>query len=148
MIPVTTMPAVYKDDRQAPAIIARCAGVVDVITAIKFAVTTTYRGLCEAGVIMSLARGLRRRHSHRPFPMKGIRIDPIRRTARAEPGLTWAEFDRETQAFGLAMPGGIQSTTGIAGFICWRRFRLSLAKVRSDIVIPLIGRLVTADGSS
>lgn len=48
--------------------------------------------------------------------MKAIRVDPDERIARAEPGLTWGELDRATQAFGLATPGGIQSTTGIAGF--------------------------------
>ena len=37
--------------------------------------------------------------------MKSVRVDPVRRTARAEPGLTWGEFDHETQAFGLAPPG-------------------------------------------
>jgi FAD/FMN-containing dehydrogenase len=47
--------------------------------------------------------------------MKGIRVDPVRRIAWAEPGLRWAEFDRETQAFGLATTGGTVGDTGIAG---------------------------------
>src|SRR6266481_5419304 len=47
--------------------------------------------------------------------MKGIRVDPVRRTARAEGGVTWGEFDHETQAFGLATTGGSVSDTGIAG---------------------------------
>ncbi|MFA4934966.1 MAG: FAD-dependent oxidoreductase, partial [Candidatus Methanoperedens sp.] len=100
-----------------PALIARCTGAVDVINAVNFArankLLVAVRGgghnvagnaVCDGGIVIDLSR------------MKGIRIDPIRRTARSEPGLTWAEFDRETQAFGLALPGGIQSTTGIAGF--------------------------------
>src|SRR5262249_53960265 len=44
-----------------------------------------------------------------------IRVDPVRRTARAEGGTTWGDFDRETQAFGLATTGGVVSSTGIAG---------------------------------
>jgi FAD/FMN-containing dehydrogenase len=48
-------------------------------------------------------------------PMRGIRVDPAGRTGRAEPGITWRDFDRETQAFGLATTGGLFSTTGIAG---------------------------------
>ena len=47
--------------------------------------------------------------------MKGIRVDPAAQTVRAEPGLRWAEFDRETQAFGLATTGGTVGDTGIAG---------------------------------
>ena len=48
-------------------------------------------------------------------PMKGIRVDPAARTVRAQGGVTWREFDRETQAFGLATTGGAISSTGIAG---------------------------------
>ena len=48
-------------------------------------------------------------------PMKSVRVDPESKTARAEPGVTWGEFDHETQAFGLATTGGLVSTTGIAG---------------------------------
>lgn len=47
--------------------------------------------------------------------MKSVRIDPMRRTARAEGGVTWGEFDHETQVFGLATTGGTDATTGIAG---------------------------------
>jgi FAD/FMN-containing dehydrogenase len=47
--------------------------------------------------------------------MRSIRVDPEARTARAETGATWADFDAETQAFGLAVTGGRFSTTGIAG---------------------------------
>ena len=48
-------------------------------------------------------------------PMKGIRVDPTGRTARAEGGVTWGEFDHETQTFGLAITGGAARPTGIAG---------------------------------
>ena len=47
--------------------------------------------------------------------MKSVRVDPVQRTARAEAGTTWGEFDRETQVFGLATTGGQISTTGLAG---------------------------------
>jgi len=91
-----------------PALIARCTGAVDVINAVNFAcankLLVAVRGgghnvagnaVCDGGIVIDLSR------------MKGIRIDPVRRISRVEPGLTWGEFDRETQAFGLALPGGI-----------------------------------------
>ncbi len=99
-----------------PALIARCAGVADVITAVNFARThhllvsvrggghnVTGNAVCEGGLMIDLS------------PMKGMCVDPVRRTARAQAGLTWGEFDHETQAFGLAVTGGQISTTGIAG---------------------------------
>jgi hypothetical protein len=58
---------------------------------------------CDDGILIDLS------------PMKGIRVDPESHTVRAEAGLTWGEFDKETQAFGLAVTGGRFSTTGIAG---------------------------------
>jgi FAD/FMN-containing dehydrogenase len=99
-----------------PALIARCAGVTDVLRAVEFARTHTLliavRGgghnvagnaVCQGGLMIDLAR------------MRSVRVDPRRRTARAEGGVTWGEFDRETQAFGLATTGGMISHTGIAG---------------------------------
>src|SRR5919204_3835710 len=99
-----------------PSLVVRCAGAADVVAAVNFArdqnLPLAVRGgghsaagssVCDGGLMLDL--------SH----MKGIRVDPARRTARAEAGLTWAEFDRETQAFGLATTGGVVSMTGIAG---------------------------------
>ncbi|HLF71610.1 MAG TPA: FAD-binding oxidoreductase [Dehalococcoidia bacterium] len=99
-----------------PALIARCTGVADVINAVNFArdnnLVIALRGgahnaaghaTCDGGIVLDLSG------------MKGIRVDPVARTAQAQPGLTWAEFDRETQAFGLATTGGTVSNTGIAG---------------------------------
>jgi FAD/FMN-containing dehydrogenase len=99
-----------------PALIARCVGALDVIRCVEFARThnllVAVRGgghniggnaVCDGGLVIDLSR------------MKSARVEPARRTARAEPGLTWGEFDRETQAFGLATTGGQISTTGIAG---------------------------------
>ena len=86
-----------------PALIARCAGAADVIHCVRFSreydVPVSERGgghhyagesVCTGGLMFDLS------------PMKGIRVDPAARTARAQPGLRLGEFDRETQAFGLA----------------------------------------------
>lgn len=99
-----------------PALIARCTGVSDVMEAVKFArsreLTAAVRcgahnvaghGTCDGGIVIDLS------------PMKGIRVDPERRSVCAQGGVTWSEFDRETQAFGLATTGGSVSNTGIAG---------------------------------
>ncbi len=130
-----------------PALIARCTGAVDVINAVNFAraskLLVAVRGgghnvagnaVCDGGLVIDLSR------------MKSIRIDPVRRTARAEPGVTWGEFDRETQAFGLALPGGIQSTTGIAGFTIGGGFGYLSRKYGLTIDNLLSADVVTADG--
>jgi FAD/FMN-containing dehydrogenase len=91
-------------------------GAADVIAAVNFArehnLVLAVRGgghsaagssVCDCGLIIDLSL------------MKGIRLDPARRIARGEPGVTQGEFDRETQTFGLAITGGVVSTTGIAG---------------------------------
>src|SRR6266496_2217907 len=99
-----------------PTLIARCAGTADVISAVTFArdngLQVAVRGgghsfpghsVCDGGLVIDLS------------PMKAIRVDPAARTARAEAGVKWIEFDHETQAFGLATTGGTVSDTGIAG---------------------------------
>jgi len=99
-----------------PALIARCREVADVIEAVRFArarsLPTAIRGgghnvagnaLCEGGLVIDLSL------------MKAVRVDARARTARAEGGVTWGEFDRETQVFGLATTGGLITSTGIAG---------------------------------
>ena len=109
-----TIPNAMIDRR--PAIIARCTGAADVIACVRFArehdVLVSVRGgghsvagksVCDGGLMIDLSG------------MKGIRVDRARRTVRAEPGLTLGEFDRETQAFGLATTLGVVSKTGIAG---------------------------------
>jgi FAD/FMN-containing dehydrogenase len=136
-----------------PALIVRCTGVADVITAVNFARThnllIAVRGgghnvagnaVCDGGLMIDLSR------------MKGMRVDPVHRTARAEPGLTWGEFDRETQAFGLATPGGIISTTGIAGLTLgggwgWlaRSYGLASDNLLSVDIVTAEGRLLTAN---
>ncbi len=102
-------------DRRPGAVI-RAAGPTDVMHAVDFArehhLPLSVRGgghniagsaVCEGGLMLDLS------------PMKSVRVDPSRRTARVEPGVTIAEFDREAQAYGLATPLGINSTTGVAG---------------------------------
>ncbi len=99
-----------------PAVVARCRGVADVIACVRFAAdhdlllavrggghNVAGFGTCDGGFVIDLSA------------MRGVRVDPGRHTVRAEGGATWAELDRETQTFGLAAPGGIVSTTGIAG---------------------------------
>jgi len=99
-----------------PALIARCAGVADITTMVRFArgrdALVSVRGgghnvpgnaVCDRGIVIDLSR------------MKGIRVDPVQRTVRAEGGVLWCELDHETQAFGLATTGGSVSDTGIAG---------------------------------
>ena len=99
-----------------PALIARCAATGDVVKAIRFArehgLVVGVRGgghnvagnaVCDGGLMIDLTL------------MKGIRVDPAARTVHAQAGLTWREFDRECQAFGLASTGGAISSTGIAG---------------------------------
>lgn len=118
-----------------PALIARCAGVADVLAAVKCArahkVLVSIRGgghnapsnaVCQGGLMIDLA-GIR-----------SVRVDPMRRTARAEGGATWGDFDRETQAFGLATTGGSVSDTGIAGRtlgggLGWLAFAVRLFRV-------------------
>ena len=86
-----------------PALIARCAGAADVIACVRFArehnLPLSVRGgghsiagtaVCDAGLVIDFSR------------MKTVRVDPVRRTARADPGVLLGDFDRETQAFGLA----------------------------------------------
>jgi FAD/FMN-containing dehydrogenase len=99
-----------------PAVIVRPRSAADVVAAVKFArdrdLTIAVRGgahgiagtgTCDGGLVIDFA------------DMKAIRVDPRSRVARAEPGLKWVEFDRETQAFGLATTGGTVGDTGIAG---------------------------------
>jgi FAD/FMN-containing dehydrogenase len=83
--------------------------------------------------------------------MKGINVNPAARTAIAQPGVTWGELDRETQAFGLAVTGGEVSDTGIAGLtlgggIGWlkRMFGLTCDSVLSVDLVTADGRLVHA----
>ena len=135
-----------------PALIARCAGVADVMTAVKFArkhgVPATIRsgghsfpGLSVADDTMMIDLSA----------LKGVRIDPQKRTARVQAGVLLGELDRETQAFGLAAPSGIVTHTGVAGLtlgggIGWiqRKHGLSIDKLRSVDIVTADGEFLTA----
>jgi FAD/FMN-containing dehydrogenase len=135
-----------------PAVIARCTGVADILAALEFAhaqelpvaVRSGGHGvagnaMCDDGIVLDLS------------PMKGVRVDPERRTARANGGVLWGEFDRETQAFGLATPGGRVSTTGVAGLTLgsgssWleRKHGLTVDNLLSVDLVTADGRFLTA----
>jgi FAD/FMN-containing dehydrogenase len=130
-----------------PALIARCAGPADVIAAVRFARThglllavrggghnITGNAVCEGGLMIDLS------------PMKSVRVDPQGRTARAEVGLTWGEYNRETQAFGLASTGGVVSTTGIAGLTLGGGLGWLMGKHGLSCDNLLSADIVTADG--
>ena len=130
-----------------PALIARCTGPADVVAAVRFAraqeLLVAVRagghsvpgyGTCDGGIVIDVA------------PMKGIWVDPEAGTVRAQSGLLWGEFDRETQLFGLATTGGRRTTTGVAGQTLgsgsgWLERKLGLT---CDNL--LAAEVVTADG--
>jgi FAD/FMN-containing dehydrogenase len=135
-----------------PALIARCLGSADIADAVNFARThgldlavrggghnVAGRAVCDGGLMLDLAL------------MKGIHVDPARRTARAQGGVTWREFNRETQAHGLATTGGVISTTGIAGLtlgggIGWLMAKYGLAtdNLISAEVVTAAGEILRA----
>lgn len=130
-----------------PAIIVRCAGAADVISCVRFArdhaLLVSIRGgghsiagkaVCDGGLMIDLSC------------MKGIRVDPQHRTARAEPGLTLGEFDHETQAFGLATALGTVSKTGIAGLTLGGGFGHLSGKYGLACDNLIAADVVTADG--
>ncbi len=131
-----------------PALIARCSGTADIADAVKLARTLNLevavrggghnvagRATIDDGLMIDLA------------PMKGIHVDVRNRTARAQGGVLWKEFNRETQLHGLATTGGVVGSTGIAGLtlgggLGWLmpKYGLALDNVRS-------AEMVLADGS-
>src|SRR5215212_2968727 len=135
-----------------PALIVRCAGVADVMRAVDFArsedLVVAVRGgghslpgfsTVDGGIVIDLSA------------MRAVHVDPAARTAVAQGGATWAEFDHETQAFGLATTGGLVSSTGIGGFtlgggIGWlmRKYGLAADNLIGADVVTADGRLVHA----
>jgi FAD/FMN-containing dehydrogenase len=131
-----------------PALIARCTGVADVQRAVEFAqrhgVRVSVRGgghsapgygTNDGGLVIDMS------------PMKGIRVDPQRRTVRAEGGVLWRELDRETQVFGLATTGGTVSNTGIAGLTLGGGLGWLMGKHGLAIDNLVSADVVTADGT-
>jgi FAD/FMN-containing dehydrogenase len=138
-----------------PALIACCCGVADVLEAVAFARThhllISVRGgghnfpgtsLCEGGLVIDLSR------------MTSVRVDPIRRTARAEGGAKWGHVDWETQAFGLATTGGTDSDTGIGGLtlgggLGWLggKYGLACDNLCAADIITADGQMLTASAT-
>jgi FAD/FMN-containing dehydrogenase len=130
-----------------PSVIVRCAGTADVVAAVRFArsegLPIAIRGgahavaghaMCDDGLVVDLSN------------MTGVRVDPLARTVRAQGGCLWRHVDHESQAFGLAVTGGIVTHTGIGGLTLgggighlMRRFGLTIDNL-------LACDLITADG--
>src|ERR671930_1437445 len=135
-----------------PALIARPRGAADVVAAVDFAREIGFpiavrcgghsvagKSVADDALLIDLSL------------MKGVRVDAARRTARANAGVLWGEYDRETQAFGLASPGGRVTGTGLGGFTLgggygWLSptFGLTCDNLISADVVTADGRLVTA----
>jgi hypothetical protein len=135
-----------------PALIARCTSASDVSAAVTFARRTGLplaikggghsfpgQSVCDDGVVVDLGE------------MKGIVVDPQARTATAEAGVLLGELDRETQAYGLTVPAGIVTHTGLAGLtlgggIGWlqRKYGLTIDQLLSVNLITAEGELVKA----
>jgi FAD/FMN-containing dehydrogenase len=135
-----------------PGLIARCTGVADVRAAVRLArdreLLVAVRGgghsfpglsVCDDGLLIDLG------------PMRGIRVDLERGTVRAQAGALLGDLDRETQQFGLAVPAGIVTHTGLAGLtlgggIGWimRKYGLTIDQLLSVDVVTADGELVQA----
>jgi len=132
-----------------PGLIVRCSGTADVIDAVNLArerrLLTAVRGgghsiagysVCDGGLMLDLS------------VMRGVWVDPGAQTVRVQGGATWGDVDREAQAFGLAVPGGVVSTTGVAGLtlgggIGWlhRAYGLACDNLRSVEIVTANGQL-------
>jgi hypothetical protein len=135
-----------------PGAIARCSGAADVVDAVKFARANNLlvsvrggghnvagRALCDDGIVIDLST------------MNGVVVDPQSRTVRVQGGATLADVDRETHAYGLAVPTGVVSNTGIAGLtlgggVGWlvRKYGLTCDNLIACEVVTAKGELVSA----
>ena len=140
----------YTDRR--PALVVRCLGAADVAAAVRFArsagLEIAVRGgghsipgfsTTDGGMVIELEA------------MKAVIVDPERRRAIVQAGATWSDVDHETQAYGLAVTGGLVSTTGVAGFtlgggIGWlmRKYGLTADNLIAADVVTADGRQVRA----
>ncbi|MEZ4867838.1 MAG: FAD-binding oxidoreductase [Caldilineaceae bacterium] len=138
-----------------PGLIVRCHGVVDVMAAVNLArkheLLVSVRGgghnvaghaVCDGGLMIDLS------------PMCAVRVDPEAQTAHVQGGAIWADVDRETQAFGLAVPGGVVSMTGVAGLTLGggygylrNKYGLSCDCLRSVDMVTADGQFLTASAS-
>ena len=135
-----------------PGAVVRCKGAADIIRAVRFAreygLLVAVRGgghniagnaVCDGGLLIDLSL------------MRSVRVDAFHRTARVDPGATLGDFDKEAQAFRLATPLGINSTTGVAGLTLgggfgWlsRKFGLAADNLISADVVTAEGELIRA----
>ncbi|MCT4351953.1 FAD-binding oxidoreductase [Streptomyces sp. Je 1-79] len=135
-----------------PALIAYCTGVADVAAALDCATrgglplavrsgghSFPGQSLVDGGVVVDLSA------------MNGIRVDPVNRTVRAQAGVLLGALDRETQHFGMAVPAGIVTHTGLAGLtlgggIGWlmRKYGLTVDQLLSADMVTADGTFVTA----
>ena len=135
-----------------PGLIIECSGTADVIDAVNLAreenLLLAVRGgghsiaghsVCDDGLMLDLSQ------------MRAVWVDPASRTVTAQGGATWGDADREAQAFGLAVPGGVISTTGVGGLtlgggLGWlhREHGLACDHLRSVQIVTADGRLVRA----
>ena len=138
-----------------PRIIARCSGTADVIDCIGLArahhLLTAIRGgghnvggraLCDDGLVIDLS------------PMNSVFVDDAKRTVRVQGGATLGDMDRETHAFGLAVPCGIVSKTGIGGLtlgggVGWliRKFGMTIDNLLSAQVVTADCKVLTASAT-
>jgi hypothetical protein len=142
--------------QQRPALIARCTGTADVVDAVNFArehnLLVAIRGgghsvaglsSCNGGMVIDLTR------------MRGVDVDPTTRVARVQGGALWGDVDREGQALGLVVPGGVVSETGVAGLTLgggegWvrRKYGLTIDSLLSARVVGPDGVVRTASADS
>jgi FAD/FMN-containing dehydrogenase len=135
-----------------PRLIVRCADVADVMAAVKFGreqkVLVAIRcgghnagglGVCDDGLVIDLSR------------MNYVRVDPKKKTVQVGGGALWRDVDHATHAFGLAVPSGIISTTGVAGLTLGgglgylaRRYGLTIDNLLAVEMVLADGRFVTA----
>lgn len=136
-----------------PALIACCNDVADVMCALAFGREQKLKiavrggghngpglGSCNDGLVIDLS------------PMKGVHVDPETRTVRVGPGCTQGDMDHATHAFGLSVPAGIVSSTGVAGLTLGgghgyltRKYGLTIDNLIEADVVLADGRLVTAN---
>jgi FAD/FMN-containing dehydrogenase len=141
--------------KKRPTLVARCSGLADIIAAVNFArendLLTAVRGgghnvggraLCDDGLVIDLSR------------MRAVHVDPAKRTVRVQGGAVLGDLDRETHAFGLAVPCGVVPKTGIGGLtlgggVGWlvRKHGMSIDSLLSCQVVTADGNVRTASGS-